>query len=130
MCRARLPGVLLAAVAFVAVAAMSALAPQDAFVGTWVGQTQVPEQGTDQVTLAIAKGKTGLTGTVVDSLGMVAANTPLKDVAIVDGELTGSFALTDGAVVVLKLKLDGDKLKGRWEHQSGDVGELVFERKK
>ena len=38
-------------------------------VGTWVGITEVPDQGADEVTLTIAKSDGGYTGTMTDSLG-------------------------------------------------------------
>jgi hypothetical protein len=130
MTGARLQTALVVAVAFVALTTGSLIAAQNSVVGTWIGQTQVPDQGADQVTLTLTKTKSGFAGAVADSLGLIAAATEIKDLTFVNGELAGSFPLTDGAVVKLKMKLDGDKLKGQWEHESGDVGELVLERKK
>ena len=40
--------------------------------GTWIGTTEVPEQGTDQVTMVLKKAENGYTGTIADSLAMIA----------------------------------------------------------
>jgi hypothetical protein len=124
----------LVVIAFIALAvphlAAQASAAQKSVVGTWVGQTEVPDQGTDQVTMTIAKTETGYAGTIADSLGNIAGTTEMKNVAFVNDELTGSFSLGDGATVSMKLKLDGDSLKGTWEHESGGAGQIVLTRQK
>lgn len=98
-------------------------------VGTWVGTTEVPDQGADEVTLTIAKSDGGYTGTMTDSLGMVAREA-LRDIAFADGALTFGFALTDGTAMKMTLKVTGDKMAGQWQHPEGDAGAITFERKK
>ena len=49
----------------------------------------------------------------------------------VDGDkLTFQFPLADGNLIVVALKVEGDKMTGSWTHQEGDTGALSFERKK
>ena len=97
-------------------------------VGTWVGITEVPDQGADEVTLTIAKSDGGYTGTMTDSLGMVAKEA-LRDIAFAEGVLTIGFALTDGTAMKMTLKIAGDKMAGEWQHPEGDVGAITLERK-
>jgi len=97
-------------------------------VGTWVGITEVPDQGADEVTLTIAKSNGGYTGTMTDSLGMVAKEA-LRDIAFAEGVLTIGFALTDGTAMKMTLKIAGDKMAGEWQHPEGDVGAITLERK-
>ncbi len=130
--RKGIPGLL--AIAFVAFAlpllAAQEGAVQKTVVGTWVGETQVPDAGTDQVTMTITKTDAGYAGTIADSLGVVAGTAEMKNVQFANDELTASFPLGDGATVSFKLKLDGDRLKGVWQHESGDTGEIVLARQK
>ncbi len=98
--------------------------------GTWNGSTEVPDAGTDQVTMVLKKAENGYTGTVSDSLAFISPNTELKNVTFTDGILSYSFSLADGAVVNMKLKVDGEKLAGDWTHQEGASAPIVFERKK
>ncbi len=78
-------GQLLVALAVVMLIAASAAAQKPAasapVVGTWFGPTEVPDQGTDQITLTISKTDTGIAGTISDSLGVIAGTTEIKDVA-------------------------------------------------
>lgn len=97
-------------------------------VGTWVGTTEVPDQGADGVTLTIAKSDGGYTGTMTDSLGMVARE-PLRDIEFAEGVLTFGFSLTDGTAMKMKLKIAGDKMSGEWQHPEGDAGAITLERK-
>jgi hypothetical protein len=98
-------------------------------VGTWVGTTEVPDQGADGVTLTIAKSDGGYTGTMTDSLGMVAREA-LRDIEFAEGVLTFGFALTDGTAMKMKLKIAGDRMAGEWQHPEGDIGAITLERKK
>jgi hypothetical protein len=99
------------------------------YSGTWVGTTEVPDQGTDQVTLVLKK--TGKTYGVVltDSLGMVAKE-EIKDVTVTSDGLTFHFSLTDGSAMIMRLKVAGDKMTGQWEHPDGTVGAITLQRSK
>jgi hypothetical protein len=97
--------------------------------GLWIGTTEVPNQGTDQVRLAITRIDGAYGGLMTDSLGVVAGE-PLREVTFADGVLTFGFALTDGTPMRMKLKVTGDKMAGEWQHPEGDAGAIVFERRK
>ena len=106
-----------------------AVAPPN-IVGTWLGKTEVPNQGPDDLTLVIIKGEEGFSGTLVDSLGLIAKDTAAKDIKLQDNDLTFHFPLTDGTEISIKMTVEGDKMTGAWAHPEGDMGALVFERKK
>lgn len=98
--------------------------------GTWVGKTEVPGQGTDQVTMVLKKTSTGAyAGTISDSLAQIAPDTELKNISWADNVLTCSFSLAEGANIKLTVKLEDGKLNGNWVHEQGDSGAIVFERK-
>jgi hypothetical protein len=118
----------LAIVIFAALLLASAVQAAE-IVGTWSGKTEVPGQGTDQVTIVLKKTATGAyAGTINDSIGMIAAETEVKNIAWADNVLTCSFALSDGALIKLTCRLEDGKLNGTWVHQQGDSGSIVFER--
>ncbi len=118
---------LLAAV--IVVAGSATLGAAD-ITGTWIGQTEIPNQGVDKVTLVIKKTDAGYAGTITDSLGTVAEATELQEIAFTGDDLSFSFLVGDGLSVTVRLKLDGDTLKGKWGHPSGDTGEIALERQK
>ena len=97
--------------------------------GLWIGTTEVPDQGTDQVRLVITRIDGGYGGLMTDSLRVVAGDA-LRDVQFADGVLTFGFSLTDGTAMTMKLKVTGDKMAGEWHHPEGDAGAITLERKK
>jgi hypothetical protein len=97
--------------------------------GLWIGTTNVPDQGADQVTLTITKTAEGYGGTMSDSLNVVAKEA-LRDVRVADSELSFGFTLTDGTLMKMTLTLSGDKMAGKWETPDGEIGAIAFERKK
>jgi hypothetical protein len=103
-------------------------APPD-ITGTWIGKTEVPDQGTDQITMTLKKAGEGHAGTIEDALGHIAAGTALQGLKLEDNVLTCSFAVTDGDAVSMKLTVDGEKMNGRWTHPQGAAGTIAFERK-
>ena len=113
-----------------AVASLSAsLGAVEDPVGSWAGTTEVPQQGVDQVTLSITRVDGAYGGMMTDSLARV-AKVELRDVQYADGVLTFGFSLTDGTTMTMTLKVTGDKMAGEWRHPAGDVGSIVFERKR
>jgi hypothetical protein len=100
------------------------------FAGTWLGKTEIPDVGVDELTLVLEKTPTGYKGKVSDTLGMLTPETELRDVQLTGNEIACSCFLADGAEVKFKLKFEGDKMTGIWEHQAGGVGTLEFARKK
>ena len=98
-------------------------------VGMWVGTTEVPNQGTDQVTLTIEKTGDGYTGTMSDSLGVVAQQS-LREIRFAHGALSFGFMLTDGTPMTMRLTVTGDKLAGLWQTPDDETGAITFGRKK
>lgn len=100
--------------------------------GTWVGQTEVPDQGTDEITLVLEKTDGEYTGTASDTLGLV-QDAECEDIEFKDGTLTFHFSIFDGyeyMTVWMNLKVDGDKMSGYWEVEDGTTGAVEMERVK
>jgi hypothetical protein len=111
--------------------AAQAPAPKPADLsGVWNGRTEVPEAGTDDLQLVLKKEKDGYSGTITDSVGMIAPATEIKILEIKGDAMTLTFPLVDGTVVVCKMKIAEDKIVGGWEHPSGSSGPMEFARKK
>ena len=99
--------------------------------GTWLGKTTIPNGTVDELTVVLKKDKTAYTGTVVDTLGLIAPDTLLKDVTVNNNEMTANFTLTDGTLIKFTLKIEGDKMNGKWEDLAeGSTGILEFVKKK
>lgn len=113
-----------------ALAGLLAYAAAPDITGTWIGQTEVPNVGVDELTLVIKKTATGFTGTFSDTLGQMNKDSEITAVKLEGDELSFNFPLADGTLMAAKLKIDGDKLSGTWEHPEGSGGSMTFERKK
>ena len=113
-----------------ALAGLLAYAAAPDITGTWIGKTEVPNAGVDELTLVIKKTATGFTGTFSDTLAQVEKDAAITAVKLEGDDLSFNFALADGTAMQAKLKVDGDKLAGTWGHPQGDVGTMTFERKK
>jgi hypothetical protein len=122
--------ILLAMLAILAAFAFAAPRPAVDFSGTWLGKTEVPNAGIDDLTLVLKKDKDSYAGTVVDTFQMIAPDTPIQSVKVEGSLITFMFPLTDGAMISCKLTLAGDKMTGDWTHPEGDTGTLAFEKKK
>ena len=123
---------MLGLLAFVLILGLSAFAtPAVDWSGTWLGKTTLPDGTVDELTVVFKKDKTNYTGTVVDTLGIVAPDTPFKDVTVNNNEMTANFTLTDGTLIKFTLKIEGDKMNGKWEDLAGgSSGILEFVKKK
>ena len=100
--------------------------------GTWKGSTEVPDQGTDEMTLVIKKEDGEYSATITDSFGML-MDTECEDIEFSDGTLTFNFAIsmgTESMAVWINLTVEGDKMTGYWETADGDQGDLSFEKVK
>lgn len=104
--------------------------PGDGIEGTWLGKAEVADVGIVELTMALTKTETGLTGLCSDSMGMLNKDTPLSQIKLDGDKLTFRFPLADGNLIVAALKVEGDKMTGSWTHEEGDSGALTFERKK
>jgi hypothetical protein len=98
--------------------------------GTWIGSTEVPDQGTDEMTLVIKKEEGEYTATLTDTLGML-AETECEEIEFKDGTLTFHFTISEGMdsfTVWITLEVDGDTMKGYWETADGDQGDIELKR--
>jgi hypothetical protein len=98
--------------------------------GTWIGRTEVPDVGTDEVTLVLKKAEKSYSGTITDNQAVINPNTEIKDVAIDGEKLSFIFSLADGNLITIKLTVAGDKMTGHWEHPEGSTGTIELIRKK
>jgi hypothetical protein len=99
--------------------------------GTWVGETEIPDQGTDELTMVLEKAGDTYTGTLSDSFGML-VDTEAEDLEYKDNVLTFNFSIYDGyssMAVYITLKVEGDTMTGQWETEEGDTGELNMVKK-
>jgi len=97
--------------------------------GTWIGKTEVPNVGTDEVTLVLKKVEKNYGGTISDNQAVINPNTEIKDVVIDGDKLSFMFNLADGNLITIKLTVAGDKMTGQWEHPEGSTGAIELIRK-
>jgi hypothetical protein len=103
----------------------------DDISGTWVGETEIPEQGTDELTLVLEKAGDSYTATMSDSFGML-MDAECEDLEYEDNILTFNFSIYDGyssMTVYITLKVDGNTMTGQWETEEGDTGAVNMEKK-
>ena len=100
------------------------------FSGTWLGKTNLPHYGADELTLVLKKEKDSYTGMVVDTLEIIAPDTPIQNAEVEGNVITLMFPLVDGAMLSCNLTLEGEKMNGYWSHPAGARGIIVFEKKK
>jgi len=98
--------------------------------GTWVGWTEVPDVGLDEVTLSLQKLEKGYSGTVSDNQAVINPNTEIKEVEMDGEKLSFAFPLADGSLIMIKLVVAGDKMTGHWEHPEGTTGSIELVKKK
>jgi hypothetical protein len=113
----------------------SLVASQD-FTGTWLGKTEVPEAGINDMTLVIQKKTDAQTkavtylATLSDVMGYIPPGTEAGEVKVEGSEMTFSFYIFDGTLISGKLTLKDDVLVGAWMTPEGVGAPMRFERKK
>ena len=98
--------------------------------GTWVGETEVPDQGTDEMTLVIEKSGDDYSATISDSFGML-MDTECEDFEYKNDTLSFNVSIFDGysdMTVYITLKVEGDSMMGNWETDDGNTGEITMEK--
>jgi len=96
--------------------------------GTWEGTTIIPDMGEDDMTLVIKKEKGEYTAMLSDSFEML-LDTECEDVEFKDGTLIFNVTVDTGMesmTVWITLKVKGDTMKGQWETEQGDQGDIEF----
>ena len=103
----------------------------DDISGVWVGETEVPDQGPDELTLILEKAGDSYTGTISDSFGML-VDAECEDIEYNDNVLTFNFSIYDGyssMIVYIEMNVEGDTMTGHWETEQGDTGEVNMVKK-
>lgn len=101
------------------------------FSGTWLGKTNVPSLGPDEITIVLKNEKDSYTGSVAsDTLEIIVPDTPIQNIEVDGNTVTFMFPLIDGAMLSCNFTLDNDKLDGYWTHPSGSKGVFVLEKEK
>jgi hypothetical protein len=124
----RLKALIITTIIALGVAAAFAAAP--ALVGTWLGRSEIPDQGIDDFVLVFTKTETGLAGTVTDTLGLFEKETKLAEIKVDGDKVSFQCSLADTTSVTCVLTVDKDKMTGTWSHSEGDIGKVEFARKK
>lgn len=110
-----------------------AYAQEKDLVGTWVGETEVPDSPEmDKLTVVFALKDGKITGTFTDTVGF-ASEAPCEDITYKDGNLNFHFDINDGYVtmpIYVILKVEGDSMTGHWENEEGQSAEVKMQRKK
>ncbi|MCJ7681824.1 MAG: hypothetical protein MUP70_13930 [Candidatus Aminicenantes bacterium] len=99
--------------------------------GTWIGTTEVPDFGEDELTVVLKKTESGYEGTFTDSAGM-ADNAELKDVVYEGTQLTFNFEIYNGMeyqTVSCALEVKDDTMTGSWETGDGSSGSIEMTKK-
>ena len=79
-----------------ALAGLLAYAAAPDITGTWIGKTEVPNAGVDELTLVIKKTATGFTGTFSDTLAQVEKDAAITAVKLEGDDLTFNFSRSTG----------------------------------
>ena len=83
------------------------------------------------MTLILKKGPAGYSGTIGDSLELIAKDTPISDVKLDGVVLTFAFPLADGGVrVTVKMEIKGDRATGGWATSEMEMGTFVFKKER
>ena len=100
--------------------------------GTWVGETEVPDEvEPDVMTLVLKKEAGDYTGTITDSMGML-NEAACEDIKFVDNKLTFNVEVDTGSEylqVYLSFTVEGDTMTGFWEAEDGSMAEVTIKRK-
>jgi len=125
-----LTSVLVTAAFLVALSSGVVFCSADDISGTWVGETEIPDQGTDEMTMVLEKAGDTYTGTISDSFGML-IDAECEDLEYKDNVLTFNISIYDGystLTVYLTLKVEGNTMTGQWETAEGDTGAITMEK--
>jgi hypothetical protein len=99
------------------------------FSGTWLGKTNLPHFGVDELILVLKKEKDSYSGTVVDTLKIIAPDTPIQNAEVEGDVITFDFPLVDRTTLSCHLTLEVEKMNGYWSHSAGARGIIGFGKK-
>ncbi len=97
--------------------------------GTWKGKMHIPNFGPYEMTMVLEKTDSGYEGTVSDSMGYIAEDTPIQELQVENNQLSCWFEMTDDSVCYLNLTEEEGIMTGEAE-RAGGVVSCVFVREK
>jgi hypothetical protein len=101
--------------------------------GTWIGKTEVPDlPGPDEFTVVFEKEEGKYIGTANDAMGL-AVDSELENIELKDNELTFNLTIFNGTEYVevfVTITVEGAKMAGSWETDSGDTATIELTREK
>jgi hypothetical protein len=112
----------------VAIVSLYALQIED-LTGTWNGKMHIPNFGQYEMTMVLEKTDSGYEGTVSDTMGYIAEDTPIQELHIENNQLSCWFDMTDDSVCYLNLTEEDGIMTGEAE-RGGGVVSCDFVRKK
>lgn len=111
-----------------AILSLHAMQTED-LTGTWRGKMHIPNFGPYEMTMVLEKTDSGYEGTVSDSMGYIAEDTPMQELQVEGNALSCWFEMTDDSVCYLNLTEEDGIMTGEAE-RGGGVVSCVFVRKK
>ncbi len=131
MDRKRLIAVVILAACGAALALGAAQAPNPA--GTWLGRLVTNDNRTDGITLVLKVNDSGYEGIISDELGAMPPGTKLRDIVLKDSTLSFVFDIFENGTALaihMRLKIEGQKMKGAWEDPQNETsGPVELARK-
>lgn len=110
-----------------AILSLHAMQTED-LTGTWKGKMHIPNFGPYEMDMVLKKIDSGYEGTVSDTMGYIAEDTPMQELQVEGNELSCWFEMTDGSVCYLNLTEEDGVMTGEAE-RGGGVVSCVFVRK-
>ncbi|MEW5900079.1 MAG: hypothetical protein AB1715_01305 [Acidobacteriota bacterium] len=99
--------------------------------GTWEGTAQVPNVADlDKITMVLEKSGETYTGRISDSVGY-ATDAKLENVEFKENKLSFSFQIFSGSEyqgTYVSLNVEGNRMSGSWQDDSGSSGAIVLEK--
>lgn len=96
--------------------------------GIWEGKMHIPNFGPYEMTMTLETKDSKYDGTVSDTMGYIAKDTPIQELQIEGNQLSCWFEMTDGSVCYLNLTEEDGIMTGEAE-RAGGVVSCVFVRK-
>jgi hypothetical protein len=116
-------------VAFFGIVFLSIYASQDVdLTGTWKGKMHIPNFGPYEMTMVLEKTDAGYEGTVSDTMGYIAEDTPIQELQVEGNHLSCWFEMTDDSICYMNLTEEDGIMTGEAE-RAGGVVSCVFVRK-
>ncbi|UCE42653.1 MAG: hypothetical protein JSV17_06775 [Candidatus Aminicenantes bacterium] len=120
----------LSAIALFGITILSLLAIQtENLSGTWNGKMHIPNFGPYEMTMVLEKTDSGYEGTVSDTMGYIAEDTPMQELQVENNQLSCWFEMTDDSTCYLNLAEEDGIMIGEAERDGGVVS-CVFVREK